>query len=270
MSVLHLIDVEMKRALHRRLVRWMIVVALVGCAAAGLIAFASSGDAVELAQSHGHPALMRNWWGASDGDDFLTVAALFLAVGAAICGASVAGAEWKAGTIGTVLTWQPSRLRLHAARTISAALLAFAIGFVLQVVFLASTLPAVWAHGTTAGTGGGWWAELLWAMLRISSITSLLAALALSVATIGRNTAAALVALAVWALVLEGLIRGLKPGLARFLIGENVATVVPWAAMEGVEFHRSPGLAFATLVVYVAIVVAAAALLFCKRDISSA
>jgi hypothetical protein len=270
MSMLHLIHVEMRRALHRRLVRWMIVVALVGCIACGVIAFASSADAVKLAQSGGHPALMRNWWGAVDGDDFLTVSALFLAVGSAICGASVAGAEWRAGTIATVLTWQSSRGRLHTARTISAALLAFTIGFALQVAFLASTLPAVWAHGTTAGTDGGWWLALLWAMLRISFITALLAVLALSVATIGRNTAAALVALAVWALVLEGLIRGLKPGLARFLVGENVATVVPWAAMRDVEFHRSPGLALATLVLYLAIVVAAATLLFCRRDISSA
>ena len=74
-------------------------------------------------------------------DSFLLTAALFLVVGAAICGASVAGAEWKAGTITTVLTWEPSRRRLHAARTASAAILAFAIGFALEVVFLAACRP---------------------------------------------------------------------------------------------------------------------------------
>ena len=85
------------------------------------------------------------------GDSFLLTAALFLVVGAAICGASVAGAEWRAGTITTVLTWEPSRLRLHAARTASAAILAFVIGFALEVVFLAAALPAVVLNGTTDG-----------------------------------------------------------------------------------------------------------------------
>jgi hypothetical protein len=213
---------------------------------------------------------MRDWWRAGTGDGFLTTAALFLAFGAAVCGASVAGAEWKAGTITTVLTWQPSRLRLHAARTASAAVLSFAIGFGLQVVFLASALPAVAAHGTTAGTDRAWWFGLLWATLRISLVTALVAVLAVSVATIGRNTAAALVALSAWALVFEGIIRGLRPGLARFLIGENVATVVPWAPMRDAPFHRPPALALATLIVYLAVTIAVATTLFWKRDVASA
>ena len=75
---------------------------------------------------------MASWWMARASDSFLLTAAMFLVVGAAICGASVAGAEWKAGTITTALTWEPSRLRLHAARTASAAILAFVIGFALR------------------------------------------------------------------------------------------------------------------------------------------
>ena len=267
MTLLHLTTVEMQRALHRRLVRWMIVLALVSCAFCGVIAFMSSADAVELARSDDHPAFMVNWWGGDDG--LLMVAAMFLAIGAAICGASVAGAEWRAGTVTTVLTWRTSRVEVHAARTLSAAILAFVIGFVLQVVFLASTLPAVYAHGSTAGTDGQWWLSLLWAILRISFIGTLLAVLALNVATIGRNTAAALVALSVWALVLENTVRGLRPGLARFLIGENVATVVPWAAMEDVEFHRSPTVALLTLVFYLAAVLVVATALFWRRDVAS-
>ncbi len=48
--------------MHRRLVRWMIVVALVGCAATGVIAFLSSRDPVEFASAVGHPARMVDWW----------------------------------------------------------------------------------------------------------------------------------------------------------------------------------------------------------------
>ena len=270
-STAHLIHVEMTRALHRRLVRWMVLVALVGCALCCAISFLTSGDAVELARSKGHPALMASWWGgAEEGDNLLTMGATFLAIGAVICGASVAGAEWRNGTITTVLTWEPSRVRLHLARTASAALLAFVIGFLLQVALLGSALPAVLAHGSTAGTDGSWWLALAWAMLRVSLVASLVAVLALSVASIGRNTAAALVTLAIWALVLENMVRGLKPGLARFLIGENVVTVVPWTAMDDVPFHRPPLLALATLVFYLGLVVALATTLFWKRDVASA
>jgi hypothetical protein len=268
MRLAHLTYVEMRRALHRRLVWWMIVVALLGCAFTGVVAYVSSQDAFELAQSTDHPAFMANWWDAVDGDGMLTIAAVFLALGAAICGASVAGAEWKAGTVTTVLTWEPSRVRLHSARTISATVLSFVIGFLLQVVFLAALLPAVVLHGNTDGTDGSWWSELLYAMLRISFVTALVAALALSIATIGRNTVAALVAISAWALIAEGLIRGYKPGLARWLITENVATVVPWSPLDSVDFHRGPGLATATLVVYLLVAAVIAGGTFFRRDIA--
>ena len=111
---------------------------------------------------------MATWWttGGRGGDSLLLMAAVFLAVGAAICGASVAGAEWRAGTVTTMLTWEPSRLRLHAARTVSAGVLAFVIGMALQVAFLASVTPAVLLHGTTDGTDADWWIGLVAAMAR--------------------------------------------------------------------------------------------------------
>ena len=265
-SLVHLTFVEMRRALHRRLVRWMIVLAVSLSALAGVIVYLTSRDPVALAGDRTHPARMASWWGG-DEDSFLLTAALFLVVGSAICGASVAGAEWKAGTITTALTWEPSRRRLHAARMASAAILAFAIGFVLEVVYLAAAVPAVAINGTTEGTGGGWWAGLLLAMTRLALITSLVAVLAASLATIGRNTSAAIVAMAAWALVVERIVAGLRPQLARFMIGENVATVVPWSQLTGVDFERPPIVAMAALFVYVAAVVALAAASFTRRDV---
>jgi hypothetical protein len=268
MKLAHLTFVEMRRALHRRLIWWMILLAVAGCAFMGVVAYSTSRDAFELATSSDHPAHMVNWWTAGSGDGMLSLAAIFLALGAAICGASVAGAEWKAGTVTTVVTWEPSRLRLHAARTTSAALLAFVIGFLLQIVFLAALLPAVLLNGDSDGTDGSWWSSLLFAMLRISLITALVAVLALSIATIGRNTVAALVAISAWALIAEGLIRGYKPGLARWLITENVATVVPWAAMDSADFDRGPGTAAATLVFYLLVAAGIAGATFWRRDIA--
>ncbi len=259
--------VEMRRALHRRLVRWMVVLAVALCGLTGVIVYLASRDPLELVKDPMHPARMSSWWVGGGGDGFLTTAALFLVVGAAICGASVAGAEWRAGTVTTALTWEPSRVRLHAARTASAGLLAFAIGFVLEIVYLACSVPAVILNGSTEGTDGAWWVALVLAMLRIALITALVAVLAVSIATIGRNTSAALIALAAWALVVERLVAGLRPQWARFMISENVATVVPWAQMTSVDFERPPVVALAALLAYLAIVVAIATASFARRDV---
>ncbi len=261
--------VEMRRALHRRLVRWMIVLALTLCAVMGVIVFLTSRDPDQLARSSENPARMSSWWISGGGDGILTMAALYLVVGAAICGASVAGAEWRAGTITTALLWEPSRVRLHAARTASAGILAFVIGLALQVVFLAAAVPAVIVNGSADGTDAAWWTALVLAMFRISLITALVAVLAVSVATIGRNTSAALIALAAWALVIERLVAGLRPHLARFMISENVATVVPWAQMTDVDFERPPIVALTALAAYLAVVVAIATASFARRDVAS-
>ena len=267
-SLTRLTFVEMSRALHRSLVRWMIALAVVLSALAGVVVYFTSRDRAALARESGHPAHLASWWMEGE-DSFLLTAALFLVVGAAICGASVAGAEWKAGMITTMLTWEPSRRRLHAARTASAAFLAFAIGFALQIVFLAAAVPAVVLNGTTDGTGAGWWAGLLFAMTRIALITSLVAVLAVSIATIGRNTSAALVAIAAWALVVERVVAGLRPQWARFMVGENVATVIPWTQLTSVEFERPPVVALAALVGYLAAVVALATASFTHRDVTA-
>jgi ABC-type transport system involved in multi-copper enzyme maturation permease subunit len=268
MKLVHLTMVEMRRALHRRLVWWMIALALAGIVFVGFVVYVSSDDPLELARSSDHPAFMRNWWIHDSDEGFLLLAAIFLALGGAICGASVAGAEWRAGTITTVLTWEPARVRLQAARSLSAAILSFVIATILQIVFLASALPAVWAHGNSTGTDGEFWRELAYAMVRISFVTALIAVVALSIATIGRNTVAALVAISAWALIGEGLIRGYRPGLARWLITENVATVIPWRPLDSAEFQRGPGVALATLLLYLAIFAVIATISFTRRDIA--
>lgn len=269
MKLLKLTVVEMRRALHRRLVRWMILIALAFSTFAGLVVFLTSRDAGKFAQDQGHPARMANWWTSGSGDDFLLVAAIFLFVGAAICGASVAGAEWKAGTMTTMLTWVPSRVRLHIARTSSAALLSFVIGFFLQTVFLLAAVPAVVIHGTSTGTDASWWTALLLAMIRISLVTSLISVLALSIATMGRNTSAALIVLATWALVIERMVAGFWPKLGRFMIAENVGTLIEWSQLDGVDFERPPIVSLFSLAGYLAVVIAVATILFARRDITT-
>ena len=269
---MNLLVVEMRRALHRRSVRVLILLAALGCVVAGAIAFGSSAGKTIVEMRHGdtHPAVLTDWWVPGSADGQLSIAFFFLLMGGLFGGATVAGAEWRFGTVTTVLTWEPRRLRLHLARTASAGILAFFISLLVQVAFLASFLPAVLANGTTAGADADWWLHLLEAMTRVSLLTAGAAVLAVALATLGRNTAFALAAVFVWFAVVEGVLRGLEPSLKVWLWAENLATVFTWAQLDGDDVTRSPAGALVTVLLYVGIVVAVGAATFRRRDIVAA
>lgn len=268
---MNLLMTEMRRALHRRAVRVLVAIALVGCGLAGLIAhLASTGKTIaQLRVDEGNPAVMTNWWIADDHVGVLSVGMFFLFLGGFFAGATVAGAEWRAGTITTVLTWEPRRLRLHGARLASGAVLAFVISFGLQAIFLASLVPAVALNGTTEGVDGSFWFDLAIVIARTSVITAAAAVLAMSLATAARNTAFAVIAMFAWIVVVEGLIRMLKPSLSSWLWGEMVATVMGWSRLDNVELARGPLMSALTLAAYLTVIVGGAAISFQRRDIAA-
>ena len=95
-----LLRTEMRRALHRRAVRVLILIALFGCAMAGTVSwFGSRGKSVaELRfDDEGHPAVMTDWWIADANEGFLAIAMFFLMMGGFFGGATVAGGEvaWR-------------------------------------------------------------------------------------------------------------------------------------------------------------------------------
>ena len=107
---MNLLLVEMRRAVRRRVIRVMVLLALGLCVFAGVIAFLSSSgkELYELHQNDAtHPAVLTDWWGTGTGDNGITMGAVFLLIGGFFAGAAVAGAEWRAGTVTTVLTWEP-------------------------------------------------------------------------------------------------------------------------------------------------------------------
>jgi hypothetical protein len=270
---MNLVVVEMRRALHRRVVYVLIGLALVGCLLAGLISFFDSAGK-SLAELHAngepHPAVMRDWWISGGGDGALMISFFFLLIGGLFGGASVAGAEWRSGTVTTVLTWEPRRWRLHLSRAAACCILSAAIAFLLQVVFLAALLPAVLTHGSTGNLDGAWWTSLLLAMMRASLVTSIATLLGVSLATAARSTAFAIVSVFLWVAVIEGMIRGLKPGLAQYLWGENIAIALPWAQIDHVSYVRGPLVALTTIALYTAIIAVVASLSFVRRDVASA
>jgi hypothetical protein len=267
---MNLLIVEMRRALRRRVLRVMVALALFWCAVAGVIAFLSSRGKT-LAELHGrgatHPAVLTDWWSPGQDNAVLT-AAIFLMIGGFFTGAAVAGAEWRAGTITTVLTWEPRRVRLNVTRTAAGAILAFGIATALQLAFVGAFLPAVLANGSTAGATGGWWMAFALAVARTSLLTAIVSVLGVALATLGRNTAFALGVMFAWIAVIEGVIRGLRPGWAEYLWAENIGTTAEWAQLRDAEFSRGPLLALVTLVFYAVVLVGAATIVFKRRDIA--
>lgn len=268
---MNLLLVEMRRALRRRLVWVLVVLAALGSAVAGVIAFFDSAD-LDLQQlrlaGETHPAVMAHWWVAGTGDGILSIAALALTLGGLVGGASVVGAEWKAGTVTTVLTWEPRRGRLHASRTAAAGALAFAIALALQVVFLAAFLPAVLVHGTTEGVDGAWLAALAAAVTRIAFLTACTAIVGTALASIGRSTAFAIVVAWIWLALAEGLVRGLKPGWSRMLMGDSITTVLTWSPLDAEHQVVGPSTALLIVVAYVAALFGAGTLSFTRRDVA--
>ena len=264
--------VELRRSLHRRVVWVLVLLALILIAVLGGIAFASSTHldaALTHARGQRHPAIMVDWLSEARGDGVLNVTSFFLLMGALIGGAYVVGGEWRAGTVTTVLTWVPARVRLFAARMTAAVTCAVAIGFVLQVVALLALLPAVSAHGTSAGVDGGWYADVAVAIARISLLAGLATAVGASLAFIARNSAGAIVAVWAWLLIVEGLVRVHKPTWSGTLLGDNLARVVNWADLSTGPVRRSPTAAALTVLYYVGVMLTSSAVFFRRTDVAA-
>ncbi|MGQ0831982.1 MAG: hypothetical protein ACT4OV_09925 [Microthrixaceae bacterium] len=259
-----MLKIEVRRCLARRLVRWLVALAVLACVVMSVVLRLQApppGDPDEL-------RLVSLW--TVGGDSFLGVATFFLLVGAVVAGASMIGAEWRAGTFVTLLTWEPARVRVAAAKLIACGVVAATIALALQAIFCAAFLPTALGPGTTAGVDAAWFRGLVGAMVRSSSLIGLAAVLMASVAMVGRNTAAALGVAFGYLIILENLLRAWKPWMSRFLLGENGAIFATGADLHTEGFTRSPLAAGLTLTGYVGAIGLVAVASFWRRDLASA
>ncbi len=143
-----------------------------------------------------------------------------------VLGASAIGAEWSAGTFAGLLTWEPRRLRVLAAKLLALAVVVVTIA----VTAVAFQLLVYWAiaatRGTLAGTTSRVVAELIWRGARGVGLVGLLAVAAAATAGIVRSTAGALGAAAGYMVIFEILSRNLRPGWARWLLSSNAGALV--------------------------------------------
>ena len=191
-----------------------------------------------------------------------------LAILCLLLGASFVGAEWQKGTITTALTWEPRRVRLLATKLAAMAI----VGMVFVVVmhlFLAAVMAVVaLLAGSTAGVDGSWARETAGLSMRIAAVGSLTAVMGCAIATVGRNTTAALAAAFVYFAVVEGLIRGFRPKWQPWLLGDNAGLFISGQAAGGAMADKTTADVALTLLMYAAVFMSLATVFFNRRDVT--
>ena len=187
-----------------------------------------------------------------------------------VLGATLVGADWASGTYGTLLTWEPRRLRALVARVIVVAITVFVVTASLQALFVASFRLAVQFRGSTALAPADWLGEVVGVSFRVSIAAVALAVIAAALATIGRSTVLAVGALFGYLVIVEGFLAGVVDGLDRWLLVRALTVVVVNEAgspLEGAFGGISVDRGRALVLAYVVIGVAIAAIVMRRRDV---
>jgi ABC-2 type transport system permease protein len=262
-----ILAVELRRALARRLVRVLVLMAVLGIAALAIGALVSSDPNSADAFSAGDI-----WSGdvadSGDANTLLPTSFLFFLM-ALLGGASLLGAEYKAGTITTLLTWQPRRAHVIAAKLCAAGAVAALVFIVLQTLLTLALVGVASSAGTTDGLDGDFYAGVVGLLLRGALITGGCAVLGGSLAAIGRNSTAALGVALGYLIIVEQILRGLRPGWQKWFLVENLIVTITGSGRAGdLDFDRSGAIAGLLLGAYLAVVVVAAGVMFVRRDVT--
>jgi len=164
------------------------------------------------------------------GKEWIPAASQAVTVGAAIIafivGASFIGAEWHAGTLQALLFWEPRRGRVLLAKVLGLVTVVVAYTAAMHAVVWALSMLVVSTRGSTEGLTSGLQQANFLAMLRGLFVASATSLLAFSIAGIARVTSAALGVAFGYFVILENVVRGLRPGWQRYLFTENIVAVV--------------------------------------------
>ncbi len=298
-----MIAAELLRFWSRRLVRWMTLFAILGLLLTGFLSFINTDDAtsqpdgavVTLSPAYedcvatdgfgqfqsgdpqvedfclsatGEFGFQDSRFFATDMQDIFIGTSVPIALLAFFLGASGMGAEWLKGTMTTTLTWEPRRGVVFAAK-LAASLIGAAILYVLlQGLLTLVLLPSILMHGTTEGVNAEWWRGTVEVLFRGGAIGLIAASVGMSLAAIGRNTAAALGVGFGYMIVIENLVRALKPAWQPWLVGDNLGAFITDDSLGFPLMTHSPESAGLIVLGYAAAVALIAFVMFRTRDVS--
>lgn len=135
------------------------------------------------------------------GGEMVSFAVLVAFVAAAL-GATYVGADWRSGVIESHAIWVPDRRRLLGAKLAAVGVSAVALSVVTSVGLLAVLAPSAIWRGDAAGTGGDFWVDVVATGSRAAVATAAFAVLAAAISMVARSTAAGIVGLFGWSIVM--------------------------------------------------------------------
>lgn len=299
---MNLLRVELVRLLSRRLFRVLTVLVLTGFALAGILTFVNSDhspEAVAAADARREAEIARCVETFRAGDEsvgetsahggdaravcqeevwvedprfrYTDVTWILMSMGipmimlAWLLGASFMGAEWSNRTLTSTLTWEPRRVRVLTAKAGALCLVAFVWLFAFQAYVAAALYPAAHFRGDTGGMDAAFWGDLAGVGLRVGAIGMIAALMGFALATVGRNTAAALGVGFVQLALVENLIRAFRPQWNDWLIGDNLGLFLA-GAEDFTHVGHSQAAAGLLLAAYAFALLAGAAALFRRRE----
>jgi hypothetical protein len=153
------------------------------------------------------------------------------------------------------------------AKLLAAAVVTGVLFVVLEIVLASALAPVVIVRGTGFDDAGSdFYRSLAGFLGRGALVAAGCAVLGASIAVIGRNTTAALGVVLGYIIIVEQILRGLRPGWDAWFLGENLGIVLGGATIDDVA-RSVPGSAL-VLLGYLVVVVAGAAVVFVRRDVT--
>jgi ABC-type transport system involved in multi-copper enzyme maturation permease subunit len=240
---------ELRRFRSRRLVRALVALELLAIVATGVI--------VLLTQEYDLVGL----------PDVLMGTSLVLVSVAWVLGASAIGADWHAGHVTTILTWEPRRGRVMLAKIIASLTSVFVVSLTIQALLGAALAVAAAGAGSTTGADAAWLAESAGVALRVALLSTIFAGFGFGLAAAGRNTAVALGVGFGYLVIVENLVRGLRPQWTPWLLTDNAGLFIVDSPIDFPMLGRSTVGAGLYLAAVGAVLLLAASGLFRTRDV---
>ena len=190
---------------------------------------------------------------------------------AVVAGASFVGADWGTGSMATLLTWEPRRGRVLAAKVIAMSATAAVAAMLILLLVVLFLIPSAAAHGTMAGLDGSWWRVILGSWWRGGALAAMGAGLGVGLGGVLRNSAGAVAIWLVFQFVISQLLTLWKPGWFRWLPDGNVRLFIAPDINDAVQRflpYTSILRGGLTLLVYAAAAVALSYAVFRARDVT--
>ena len=241
---------EFRRFRSRRLVKVLVALELLAIVATGVI--------VLLTQEYDLVGL----------PDVLMGTSLVLVSVAWVLGASAIGADWHAGHVTTILTWEPRRGRVMLAKIVASLTSVFVVSLTIQALLGAALAVAAAGAGSTTGADAAWLAESAGVALRVALLSTIFAGFGFGLASAGRNTAVALGVGFGYLVIVENLVRGLRPQWTPWLLTDNAGLFIVDSPIDFPMLGRSTVGAGLYLAAVGAVLLLTASGLFRTRDVN--